>query len=74
MEKKPLNPHVEVVHKLAYSIPEAVAATGLGRSLIYDDIATGALKARKRGSRTIIMVDELRRYLTALPEMEASRC
>jgi hypothetical protein len=55
--------------KLAYSIPEAVAASGIGRSSLYDDIGAGRLIARKRGGRTIILVADLAAYLTGLPPM-----
>jgi len=55
------------VGKLAYTIPEAIEATAIGRTSLYADIAAGRLETRKRGSRTIILADELRRYLADLP-------
>jgi len=54
--------------KMAYSIPEAAEATSFGRTLLYDDIAAGRLKAKKRGTRTYILADELRRYLDSMPD------
>lgn len=56
--------------KLAYTIPEVVKATSICRTLIYQDIATGALVARKRGSKTIILPEDLGAYLRALPAVK----
>jgi hypothetical protein len=56
--------------KLAYSIPEAMEATGIGRSSLYEDISAGRLMARKRGSRTVILARDLAAYLEALPVAE----
>lgn len=53
--------------KLTFSIPEAVAASGVSRSLIYVEIAAGRLRARKLGRRTIILREDLERYLKGLP-------
>jgi excisionase family DNA binding protein len=55
------------VQKEALSIPEVCDATSLGRTTVYKAIAEGRLKARKDGRRTIILTDDLRKYLTALP-------
>ncbi len=56
--------------KLAFTIPESVAASGQSRTAIYMALRRGELVARKRGSRTIILVDELRRWLESLPRLE----
>ena len=53
--------------KIAYTIPEAVRASGLSRSTIYLAIGSGALRARKFGARTVILDAELRRFLRSLP-------
>lgn len=58
--------------KLAFTIEEAVAATGIGRSSIYEDIAARRLPARKRGRSTIILAADLAAYLAALPLLESS--
>lgn len=57
--------------KLAYSIEEVIEATGIGRSSLYVDIAAGRLRARKRGSRTIILTADLTEYLATLPPAQA---
>lgn len=42
-------------HKLAYTINEFCAATGVGRTSIYEEIAAGRLKAIKAAGRRIIL-------------------
>lgn len=53
--------------KLAYSIKEACNITGLGRTLLYAEIGSGKLVARKCGRRTVILADDLITYLMSLP-------
>ena len=45
---------------LSYTIPGAMAATGLGRSKLYELMASGALAKLKVGKRTLIRADSLR--------------
>jgi excisionase family DNA binding protein len=52
---------------LAHSITEACARSGIGRTAIYELINTGQPPARKRGRRTLILADDLRRCLESLP-------
>jgi excisionase family DNA binding protein len=58
---------------LAYTIPDAVKASGLGRTSIYGLIAEGKLEARKAGGRTLIPAASLRSYLANLPQADI-RC
>jgi hypothetical protein len=53
--------------KIAHTIPETVRASGISRSAIYLALKTGALHARKYGTRTIIEDAELRRFIANLP-------
>jgi hypothetical protein len=53
--------------KIAYTIPQAVQASGLSRSSLYIAIANGSLHARKCGARTLILDSDLRRFLQSLP-------
>lgn len=53
---------------IALVIPDAVKATGISRSVIYEALKSGTLKARKSGRRTVIEVAELRRWLESMPE------
>ena len=56
--------------KLAYRIPEAAAATGLGESTIWKRIAAGKLTARRDGAVTLIERAELQRYVHELPKVQ----
>jgi hypothetical protein len=55
--------------RLAYSVEEFGAVTGLGRTKLYAEIAAGRLRARKAGKRTIILAEDGRAYLAGLPEL-----
>jgi excisionase family DNA binding protein len=57
------------VDKLTYSIDQIARMGALGRSKIYAEIAAGRLKARKAGRRTVILAEDYRAYLEALPAM-----
>ncbi len=52
---------------LAYSIPEAVAVSGISRSRLYLEIKAGRLRAVKSGKRTLITADDLRAFIATLP-------
>jgi excisionase family DNA binding protein len=56
-------------HKAAHSIPEVCAYTGLGRDSVYAAIRTGKLVARKYGRRTVVLDDDMRAFLEALPRL-----
>lgn len=51
-------------HKLAYRIDEAVKASGLGRTFLYERIASGELKSIKVGGRRLILREDLVRLLS----------
>ncbi|MBK6896180.1 MAG: helix-turn-helix domain-containing protein [Alphaproteobacteria bacterium] len=52
--------------QISLSIEEARAATGLGRTKLYQLINSGELKARKIGKRTIILKEDLEDFLNNL--------
>lgn len=54
------NPH----ERLAYSVDEAAAITGLSRDLLYDQMRTGKLPYLKVGRRRIITRQHLVAFLT----------
>ena len=56
------------MQKLAYTIEEAVGEGAGSRTIIYEAIKAGTLKAKKRGKRTIILADDLIEYFEALPD------
>lgn len=55
---------------IAVTIPDAVKATGMSRTSIYEALKRG-LPARKAGRRTIIMLADLQDYLDNLPAYRA---
>ena len=48
---------------IAYSVPGAMAATGLPRTTIFQLIQRGQIETRKIGRRRLILADSLRRYI-----------
>lgn len=48
---------------LAYTVPEAVATTKIGRSLLYEEIKAGRLSVIKIGRRTLIRHEALSDWL-----------
>lgn len=57
-------------NKIAYRIDEAVKATGLGRTFLYERMASGELKSIKVGARRLILREDLLEFLR-LPEGRA---
>jgi excisionase family DNA binding protein len=57
---------------IAYSIKDACEVLGTGRTSIYEEISTGRLRAVKRGRRTLILADDLRKYVADLPTVRPS--
>ncbi len=56
------------MEKMAFTIPEAVKAGAGSRSVIYENIKSGALRARKRGRSTVILAADLTEFLESLPD------
>ena len=54
--------------KLAYTIAEAVDQGAGSRTVIYEALNAGTLRAKKRGKRTIILAPHLAEYLENLPD------
>lgn len=57
---------------LAYSIDEFCECTGIGRSLVYEEIKAGRLIARKARGRTLILPIDGKNYLLSLPTIKAA--
>jgi excisionase family DNA binding protein len=61
------NPSDQSSEKLTYTIAEATRALGIGKSTIYLALASGQLSACKCGTRTLLLADELKRFISSLP-------
>ncbi|XNY07200.1 helix-turn-helix domain-containing protein [Sinorhizobium meliloti] len=58
--------------KFGYEVSEAVAASGVGRTKLFEAMKLGKLKARKLGRKTIILPDDLKAFMESLPVKEAA--
>ena len=56
--------------KQGYTIPEAARFLGIGRTSLYAAMRDGRLHPRKCGARTLLLRDDLERFLSQLPEAE----
>ena len=56
---------------IAVTIPDAVKATGMSRTSIYEALKRGDLTAWKAGRRTLIPFADLQTYLASLPQYHA---
>jgi excisionase family DNA binding protein len=52
----------------AHPIPDACELLGIKTSKLYEEIARGRIRAKKIGTRTVILDESLREYLAAQPE------
>lgn len=58
---------------ITVTIPDAVAASGISRSALYQALKRGDLIARKAGRRTLISIEDLEAYIAGLPKFEGRR-
>jgi excisionase family DNA binding protein len=56
---------------LAYTVSEACSIARAGRTALYQAIARGQLRAIKRGRRTLVLAEDLSRWLEGHPVMKA---
>lgn len=52
--------------KLAYSVPEFLQASGLGRGRFYSEVKTGRLRLTKVGRRSLVLADDARAWINSL--------
>ena len=55
------------MNRKAFSPAEATTIAGVGRTTLFAEIKEGRLVARKCGRRTLILEDDLLKWLNALP-------
>ena len=55
-------------HKLAYTIAEFCAATGVGRTSVYEEISAGRLKTIKAAGRRLILHNDGEAWLRSCRE------
>tara|TARA_R110002124_G_scaffold109501_5_gene262314 strand:- start:1555 stop:1755 length:201 start_codon:yes stop_codon:yes gene_type:complete len=56
----------------AHPVADACYLLGIKSSKLYDEIAKGRIRAKKIGSRTVVLDDSIREYLAAQPEPHIS--
>jgi hypothetical protein len=54
--------------KLAYTIPEVIALTGIGRTKLYEEIGEFRLRVIDLAGRPRVLHDDLMAYLGSAPE------
>lgn len=54
--------------KISYTIDEACAICSIGRTKLYESISSGKIKAKKLGKRTLILKDDLERFIESLED------
>ena len=54
---------------IAYTVKEACAVSRTGKTTLYGAIRRRDLVARKRGKKTLILEDDLRRRIEQLPRI-----
>lgn len=62
-----------MIEQLVYTIPQAIQIAAISRTELYRCIQRGELTLRKRGKRSIILADELRRWVQSLPTAQQAR-
>ncbi len=57
------------MEQLALTVAEACAVARVGRTALYQAISSGALVARKRGRKTLLLPADLQTWIATLPKI-----
>ncbi len=57
----------------AYRLNDFCASHGISRAQVYVEIREGRLKARKLGTKTLILAADAQAYLDSLPAFQPSK-
>ena len=52
---------------VTFRINELAKAAGVGRTLLYEELKAGRLKAHKIGSRTVILIEDANAWIRSRP-------
>jgi excisionase family DNA binding protein len=63
-----MNDRVKEFQREGLSVSEACHIAGVGRTKLYEFLSSGALTARKVGKKTLILRQDLMRFLANLPK------
>lgn len=56
---------------LAWSVEELASRSTLGRSFLYQEIKAGRLRARRAGTRLVVLAADAESWLASLPSASA---
>ena len=59
--------------EISVSIVEAARRVGVGRSSIYEAINRGDLPIRKCGRRSLVLVEDLKSWISSLPSSQGDK-
>jgi excisionase family DNA binding protein len=60
------------MEQFALTVAEACLTARVGKTALYEAIASGQLTARKRGRRTLVLPDDLKRWIEHLPAIKST--
>jgi excisionase family DNA binding protein len=57
--------------QLLYTIPQCCRMAAIGRTKFYELIASGEIRVRKVGKKTLVAASDLRQWVERLPAIES---